>query len=182
MLFDEVLKGVPETYKFTVRRGLDSTPMSKKRFLDRSHLCNDENEWWPMNVDANFGKTTLPASEKTSVPEIVRLVFLINCYMIIETTTIFIEQIAHVFRNASLGHRFVLKYSRLMRHIDPITTVSSYFSMSQRCSMTYWHAGFTGTSVFFTVIVGCKELWLLQPTPNNRNLLDRFHSSDFCRE
>ena len=61
--------------------------------------------------------------------------------------------------------------------VDAVTTVSSYLLLTQAGAQTHWHVDMTGSSVFYQVIVGRKEFWLLRPTYNNLEKLHEYHTS-----
>ena len=73
-----------------------------------------------------------------------------------------IIRLALYFRVSSLGHRFQTMFPQLRNIVNPVDTVSSYFLLSEGTSMTHWHVDFSGTSVFYSVLKGMKEFWLLK--------------------
>jgi hypothetical protein len=72
---------------------------------------------------------------------------------------------------ASLGHI----HSSSAMHKSPLdltTRVSNYIVMSERDSMTNFHTEFSATSVFYHVVQGAQEFFLLQNTPQNLRLFN----------
>ena len=66
--------------------------------------------------------------------------------------------------------------------MDAVSTVSSYVLMTQAGAQTHWHVDMTGSSVFYQVIVGRKEFWILLPTQNNLEKLHEYHTNRRAQE
>ena len=54
--------------------------------------------------------------------------------------------------------------------------VANYLLVSQGGAVTLWHTDFSGTSVFYALVKGCKVFYLIRPTPNNVQLWESFLS------
>lgn len=80
-----------------------------------------------------------------------------------------------------MGHAFAASYQGLLATADPVTPVCSYLLLSQKTAQTHWHVDFSGTSVFYLLVEGAKDFYVLKPTNANRDLLEAYHSSETAR-
>lgn len=69
-------------------------------------------------------------------------------------------------RAVSLAHQLVPD-ELADRELDPTTGVSSYLLLGQRGSVTDFHQDFSGTSVFYLVLRGQKEFFVVRPSDHN---------------
>ena len=53
-------------------------------------------------------------------------------------------------------------------------TPGNYLLVSQDRAVTGWHTDFIGTSVFYYLLSGVKEFFVIQPTDHNKELVERY--------
>lgn len=71
-------------------------------------------------------------------------------------------------QDVSLAHMF---FPEDMPHgLDPKDGVSDYILLGEKHSITDFHVDFSGTCVFYMVISGEKEFFIILPSPNNIEL------------
>lgn len=75
----------------------------------------------------------------------------------------------------SLGHTLVGD-RRLPFDMDFIRRISNYCLMSQADCYTQFHRDFTSTSVFYHMLEGEKDFYLIIPTDHNLTLFERYDS------
>ena len=68
-------------------------------------------------------------------------------------------------RDQSIAHIFCPK--DVHPRMDPKNGVSDYLLLGQKGSITDFHQDFSHTSVFYMVLKGQKDFFLVRPTPHN---------------
>lgn len=56
--------------------------------------------------------------------------------------------------------------------------ISHYLLVSQEGAITLWHTDFSGTSVFYFLVKGCKMVHLVRPTKKNKEIWDSYIGQD----
>jgi hypothetical protein len=78
-------------------------------------------------------------------------------------------QLPEVIIRVSLGHQCA---SALPPVLDPLQGISLFGLFSEHGSQTNWHVDFTGTAVFYLLMLGIKHLFLLLATLRNMELYE----------
>ncbi len=164
-----------EGFKFPTKRGMsfrgllkpwvEATPEGKlgvrcggagKQYLDmtvcdflREHETQGTVALHPMNV-IDLNMALVPGFETVKPPNIVK--------------------------RLSIGHAVEQWYPEAADEFHLTKPVSWYLLMTERGAQTQFHYDMTGTSVFYQVITGTKEFWIMQNTPNNMNQIDKWNS------
>ena len=81
-----------------------------------------------------------------------------------------------MFRRSSVGHELMKILPKMKEIADPVSTVSTYLLLSQAGKQTPWHVDFTGTAVFYHVLVGEKHWWVLPPSKDSHEGLQLYNS------
>ena len=79
-------------------------------------------------------------------------------------------EVPSFIRDLSLGHR----YRQQMPYNAPTTSVENYLVISMAGSLTGWHVDFSSTSVFYVLLRGSKEFFLISGSPKNVELRRSF--------
>lgn len=72
----------------------------------------------------------------------------------------------------SVGHR----YDVYGHPWEATSKISNYMTFSEEDSITPWHVDFGSTTVWYLLLYGVKEFYLIRPTPQNRKIFKSFNS------
>ena len=156
--FRQVLEGFPLSRKINVC--FYSLQEVEDDFDLMDLLTHNENQtlqadYHPMNViDLDIEGHLNKMSHKFSLPDLVR--------------------------DISYGHRMKAALPSFLRHQYDFTAgISNYLLLTEAGAQTNWHQDFTGTSVFYVVVKGRKDFYILEKNGLNQNLFDKWKRSDF---
>lgn len=79
---------------------------------------------------------------------------------------------------ASVGHQF----ANPTHPWNSTSKISCYLTISEDRSITPWHMDFGSTTVWYTVIKGVKEFFIVKATPKNRSIFEEYSSRRDIRE
>ena len=156
--FRQVLEGFPLSRKVNVC--FSSLQEVEDDFDLMDLLTHNENQtlqadYHPMNViDLDIEGHLNNMSHKLSLPDLVR--------------------------DISYGHRMKAALPYFLRQQYDFTAgISNYLLLTEAGAQTNWHQDFTGTSVFYVVVKGRKDFYILENNELNQNLFDKWKRSDF---
>ena len=83
-------------------------------------------------------------------------------------------------RDISYGHRMKAALPTFLRHQYDFTAgISNYLLLTEAGAQTNWHQDFTGTSVFYLVVKGRNNFYILENNESNQKLFVKWQRSDF---
>ena len=88
--------------------------------------------------------------------------------------------IPSLIKDYSLFHTYTSRMVPSIREEFDVTAgISNYLSMAEQEAQTNWHQDSTGTSVFYFLLKGRKDIFIVEPTQKAQQRFDEWRESEW---